>query len=735
MTEWRTRARRLPGRNTLRCRSRAAMVINWMAWLRSSAGVLLLAAALLAAPAAPGQKFGGRQLVDAKLLADTTAVVPGQPFTAGLFLKMAPGWHTYWQFPGDAGIPTELKWDLPPGWKTGPIQWPIPLKLSEPGDIQIYGYHDEVLLMMQLTPPSKIESASVKLDGEANWLVCEKICIPGSAKVQLDLPVGAQSTPANAELFTKFRDRLPKPLPPSAGSALKWSRQANELRLTIADKSLARESSVDFFPLPDASTLIGHPRREQSHDGSIAFIIPIESANQSVQSLDGLIVSGDHAFSLGKNNVVGVTATTAAKIAAPAESPTGLLKLLLFGFIGGFILNLMPCVLPVISLKIFGFIQHAGDSRARIFGNGLAFAIGIFAWFIGLAALMIALKSAGREITWAFQFTNPYFVVAMSAVVLVFALNLFGVFEITLPAAATTGLVGWSAREGYAGSFFQGVFATVLATPCTAPYLGTALGFAFAQSAAIIVLMFLAIAAGMSAPYLLLSAQPAWLRFVPRPGPWMVRVKQFMGFLLLATLLCLLWVIGVARGIDAAIWVSAFLLALSIACWMLGSFSTPVVPRRQRSFVVVLVLLLVLGSGFYFIGQKFTATKIAVSGLTKGDWIAFSPERLQSELAAGRTVFIDFTAAWCITCLVNERVALETAAVHHAFEQAGVVKLKGDWTNRDPEITSSLKELGRAGVPLYLFWAPGAERPKILPQVLTESLILSELSSIQQAKR
>ena len=217
----------LPGRIALRCRFRAAMVINWMAWLRSSAGVLLLAAALLAAPAARGQKFGGRQLVEAKLLADTTTVVPGQPFTAGLFLKMAPGWHTYWQFPGDAGIPTELKWDLPPGWKTGPIQWPIPLKLSEPGDIQIYGYHDEVLLMMQLTPPSKIESASVKLAGEANWLVCEKICIPGSAKVQLDLPVGAQSTPANAELFTKFRDRLPKPLPPGAGSALHWSRQAN----------------------------------------------------------------------------------------------------------------------------------------------------------------------------------------------------------------------------------------------------------------------------------------------------------------------------------------------------------------------------------------------------------------------------------------------------------------------------------------------------------------------------
>ena len=705
------------------------MVINWMVSLRSFASVLLLAVLLpAAAPALRGQTFQGRQLVEAKLLADITSVTPGEPFTAGLLLKMAPGWHTYWQFPGDAGIPTEIKWNLPQGWKTGPIQWPIPLKLSEPGDIQIYGYHDEVLLMVPITPPPKIAGNTVKLSAAADWLVCEKICIPGNANVQLDLPVGAQSVPANADVFTKFRGLLPRSLPPSAGTALRWSRQSNEFRLTIADKSLARDSSVDFFPLPDASTLIGHPRREQTPDGSIVFVIPFESADQGVQSLDGLIVSGDHAFSLGKN--VSALATSATNIAAPGESPNSLLKLLFFGFIGGFILNLMPCVLPVISLKIFGFIQHSGDSRTRIFGNGLAFTIGIFAWFIGLAVLMIALKSAGREITWAFQFTNPYFVVAMSAVLLVFALNLFGVFEITLPAAAATGLLGWSSREGYAGSFFQGVFATVLATPCTAPYLGTALGFAFTQSAAIILLMFLAIAVGMSAPYLLLSAQPAWLRFVPRPGPWMVRVKQFMGFLLLATLLFLLWVIGVARGADAAIWVSAFLLALSIGCWMLGSFSTPTASRTQRSLVLVLILLLVLGSGFYFIGQKFTATKTAATNLTKGDWIAFSPERLQSELAAGRTVFVDFTAAWCITCKFNEAAVLESATVKSAFERYGVVKMKADWTNANPVITKTLKQFGRVGVPLYVLYpAATPNQPVVLPELLTQALVLDHLQS------
>ena len=687
--------------------------------LRYRSLALSLSALLLCPLAAHSQKYQGRELVEARLLADVAAVAPGQPFTAGLLLEMVPGWHTYWQFPGDAGIPTEINWQLPPGWKAGPIQWPVPLKLDEPGDIQIYGYHDEVLLLVSLTPPLKIAGASVHLAAQADWLVCEKICIPGGAKVQLDLPVRAPAIPANTELFAKYQERLPRPLPGSGGAALHWDRQPNELKLTILDRSLARSSSLDFFPLPEAPTITGHPRRSQAKDGSVVFTIPVESAPPGLQSLGGLLVAEDLAFSLGKE----------ALTATPKTASDGLLKLLLFGFIGGFILNLMPCVLPVISLKIFGFIQHAGDSRGRIFGNGLAFTAGIFAWFIGLALLMVGLKSAGHEITWAFQFTNPYFVVAMSAVVLVFALNLFGVFEITLPAAATTGLLGWSAREGYAGSFFQGVFATVLATPCTAPYLGTALGFAFAQSAGIILLMFVAIAAGMSAPYLLLSAQPAWLRFVPRPGPWMVRVKQFMGFLLLATLLFLLWVIGVARGIDAAIWVSAFLLALSIGCWLFGSFSTPAASGKQRGIVLGLVLVLVLSSGLYCIGQKFRASKIASSLTTEG-WIPFSPERVQNELAQGHSVFVDFTAAWCITCKFNEASVLESAAVKSAFARYGIVKMKADWTNADPVVTKTLKQFDRVGVPLYVLYpATAPNQPIVLPELLTQALVLNHLQS------
>ncbi len=699
------------------------MVINRVNSLRRFA-FIFLTALLLFPVVAPAQKFNGRELVQASLLADTSAIVPGKPFTAGLLLKMVPGWHTYWQYPGDAGIPTELKWNLPSDWKVGPIQWPIPLKLSEPGDIQIYGYHDEVLLMLQLTPPATIAEKSVHLAADADWLVCEKVCIPGSGKVQLDLPVAGSAAPANQEIFSKFRAQLPKALPNESGEALRWSRIPKEFRLTIADKNLAQNPTLDFFPLPESPTVIGHPKRETAADGSVAFVIAIETADAKLQSLDGLLVFDHQAWSLGAKPVI-------AALAKPAEAPAGgLLKFLLFGFIGGFILNLMPCVLPVISLKIFGFIQHAGDSRGKIFGNGLAFTAGIFTWFLALALLMIGLKAAGHQATWAFQFTNPLFVVAMSAVVLVFALNLFGVFEITLPASATTGMLGWSAREGYAGSFFQGVFATVLATPCTAPFLGSALGFAFAASAGVILLMFVAIAAGMSAPYLLLTAQPAWLKFLPRPGAWMVAVKQFMGFLLIATLLFLLWVLGAERGPEAMIWTGAFLLALSVACWMKGAFLLPGASAIRRSVVLVLMLLLVLGSGWYFIGEKFHATQTAGPSLTKSDWIAFSPERLQSELAQGHTVFLDFTAAWCITCKFNEASVLETAAVRDAFQRAGVVKMKADWTNADPVITKTLQQFGRVGVPLYVLYPAGnAKEPIVLPELLTQALVLDHLET------
>lgn len=709
--------------------------------LPAFAAAFLLAVFAFAANS-DAQVYEGRELVKAQLLADTTAIVPGKPFTVGLLLKMVPGWHTYWKFPGDAGIPTELKWKLPTGWKVGEIQWPIPLKLSEPGDIQIYGYHDEVLLIQQITPPASISDSMVKLAADANWLVCEKICIPGGKSLQLELPIAANSAPANNELFERFRHLLPQTWPASDVATAKWSRDGSNLRLTIRSGALSKYAAPDFYPLPPPNVVIGHPGLESRRGNELAFRIPLESPDQNVSSIDGLVVfaqrpSGNDraAWSLtsGASVASGNSGTLVEKV-MQSQTRGGLLMFLFYGFIGGFILNLMPCVLPVISLKIFGFIQQAGQSRQKILRSGLAFAAGIFVWFVGLALILITLKAAGHQITWALQFTNAYFVLFMSAVVLVFALNLFGVFEISLPSAVTRGLLSAGTGEGDASSFFQGVFATILATPCTAPFLGAALGFAFTQSAPVIFAMFVAIAAGMSAPYLLLSAQPAWLRFLPTPGPWMVHVKQFMGFLLLATLLFLLYVLGAQRGLEGVIWASCFLLALSVICWMKGAFIVPTASGRARAATALAMLILLFASGFYFIGEKFRVTKIgAIQSDRVGDWRPFTPEVLQQELRLGHLVFVDFTAAWCLTCKFNEASVLESSVVREAFQRHNVTKLKADWTNGDPAITKLLQQFGRPGVPFYVLYPGSSDKPVVFPELLSKSIVLEKLETVSRS--
>jgi thiol:disulfide interchange protein len=705
------------------------MINKDMRATRRSASLLIpIVIALLAANIASAQFYQGKQLVQADAVANVTAVVPGEPFLVGVRLKMAPGWHTYWRYPGDAGIPTEIKWQLPANWRAGEIQWPIPLKLTEPGDIQIYGYHDEVLLIQQITPAKNVSGPSAEFPAKVTWLVCEKICIPGDATLGLTLPVSSTNAPANTELFARFQKQLPKS--PSANFSSSWKKDTNGLLLDVRSPDLANFPLVDFFPSPKESVAVGHPRLESRSSDGVRFRVPLDPSNRTINSLPGLVVFGKSATDPDRS----AWDISVGEQMAPAKDGSSLrefARFLLFGFIGGFILNLMPCVLPVISLKIFGFVQQAGQSRARIFRSGLAFVAGIFVWFVGLALVLVVLKSAGREITWAFQFTNPYFVLVMSAVVLVFALNLFGVFEISLPQWLNRGAAAGASAHGDLGSFFQGVFATILATPCTAPFLGTALGFAFTQSATTILLIFTAIAAGMSAPYLLLSAQPAWLRLLPKPGAWMIRVKQLMGFLLIATLLFLLSVLGAQRGVSALVWTSAFLLVLSVACWIKGAFVTPAAAVRTRLTAVALMIVLVFAGAIYFIGDKFQHAPNPGSTTLLGDgWEKFSPERLTAETQQGHPVFIDFTAEWCITCKFNEATVLETDAVRGAFSQHQIVKLKADWTNGDPAITKFLKQFGRPGVPLYVLYPGGSAQPYVFPELLTKNIVLEKLETV-----
>jgi thiol:disulfide interchange protein DsbD len=707
-------------------------MLSWRQVLTAACAVLLINSAV-------AQNYQGKELVKASLLADTSAIVPGKPFNVGLLLRMAPGWHTYWKYSGDAGLSTEIKWNLPPGWKAGDIQWPIPLKTIDPGDILTYGYQDEILLIQEITPPEKIADASIKLSAQADWLVCEKICIPGSASLVLELPISTSAEPKNTDLFARYRRLLSQKFPDSKTATTAWSRSANDFLLKVSSEQIANYQAIDFFPLPQGNTVVGHPSVESRAGNEISFKIPVESADKSLSSIPGLIVFAQHEN--GNDRAaweIGPIQAAAAKPATAIPQPSrGLATFLLFGFIGGFILNLMPCVLPVISLKIFGFIKQAGESRAKIFRSGLAFTAGIFAWFIALALLLIALKSAGRDVTWGgFQFTSAYFVLVLSVIVLVFALNLFGVFEISLPPSLSRGILATAERKDNLGSFFQGVFATVLATPCTAPFLGTAIGFAFTQSSAVILLMFVSVAAGMSAPYFLLSAQPAWMKFLPQPGAWMVHVKQFMGFLLLATLLFLIYVLGAQRGLDGAIWASCFLLIVAIACWMKGAFLLPTASVAKRAVVLLLILVLLLASGFYFIGDKFQSSKSDIAqNASGGDWQPFTPERLQNERDQGHAVFVDFTAAWCLTCKFNEKAVLENSEVRDAFQRHGVVKLKADWTNGDPVITKLLQQFGRPGVPLYVLYPGKSQEPIVFPELLTKNILLDKLQTVTVASR
>jgi len=675
---------------------------------------LALALALLLFSELPvsAQSHGGKTLVKASLLADTTAIVPGQAFQVGLLLEMEPGWHTYWKYSGDSGLPTTVDWSLPLGFNAGPIQWPVPEARVEPGDIQVYAYSGRVLLLTTITPPPDL-SGNVTLRAAASWLVCEEICVPGDANLELSLPVGKSASPSNVALFEEFRSRLPTSEPPPF--KLIWKRLGELLALQV--KGAPVGMPLVLYPLPAKDQIVGHP----------SFQAPDTLTIKAPSPFTGVLAVGEGP----SRRAWFVSDTISAISTAPGQSSTlSLWVALFYGFVGGLILNLMPCVLPVISLKIFGFIKQAEDSRRSILLHGLAFGAGIFVWFLGLAAVIIFLKSGGAEVTWAFQFQNPWFNVAIGSVVFVFALNLVGVFEFVLPGQALNAMESAGSTGGLVGSFFQGVFATLLATPCTAPFLGSALGFAFSQSPTVILAMFVAVASGMAAPYLILSASPGWLKFLPRPGAWMERLKQFMAFPLLATLVWILSILGGQRGTDGVIWFSAFLLCLAFACWLLGSFCGPLVSASKRIAILLLILITISGGGWFFLGKKF-----AQIGLISSDrivWVPFSQARVQEELAAGRSVFVDFTADWCITCKFNERAAIDTPTIRSILKEKNITAMKADWTNANSEITAILKSFGRVGVPFYLIDpASDSADPMILPEVLTESLLADALNQIR----
>ena len=685
--------------------------------------------------------------VRAELVADVAALKPGEPFWVGLRQTIRPKWHTYWKNPGESGLPTEISWTLPPGAKADPIVWPAPTLFDISGVIN-YGFKDEAMLLVRITPPADL-AGPLKLAAEANWLVCEDVCIPEEGKFELTLPSAASATPAppaTRALFEQARRAMPTESPWAARYGVS---KAGDPTLVVEAKGLKPEtiSNVYFFPAEwgpvatmakqnaviDANGIRIPLKRGDAKAAMPAtlmgtLVLTEKTADGSVKQAFDVSAKVDPAF-------VPTTASTSLAGATGAEN-LSLVQALLFALLGGLILNLMPCVFPVLAMKAAAFARLAGHDRAEMRRDGLAYTAGVLVSFAAMAAIVIVIRQAAGDVSWGFQFQSPVFSLLIAYLFFVVGLNLSGAFEIgNRLAGVGQGLVS---RGGTAGAFFTGVLAVIVATPCTAPFMAAALGFALSQPAPATVAVLLAMGLGLALPYLALSMTPALQRLMPRPGPWMDRLRQFLAFPMYASTVWMIWVLTQQTGADGVLYALGGMVLIAFAIWLLRAGSPAPAGTWIRRGVAAVSVLLALAVTIKL--QDGPATAASASGgqnagVSFEGWERFSRARMDEAVAAGKPVFVDFTAAWCITCLVNERVALETPAAKKAFEQAGVVKLKGDWTNRDTEITAVLKELGRAGVPLYLFWAPGAAKPKILPQVLTESLVLSELSSIQQAKR
>lgn len=659
--------------------------------------------------------------VRAELVASAEAVRPGETILVGLNQQIIPHWHTYWLNPGDSGLATSIAWQLPEGAAAGEILWPRPKRIPV-GPIANYGYEDEVTLLTEVAVPEGLQPGeSFPMRATVDWLVCEEICIPEQVELSLTLPVAAPGAPVGpgSPLIEQARAELPVESPWPAA----FAPGEGTLTLTLAAPELSGERLEEAYFFPAAWGAVEHaaPQPWEVADGRLLLRLKPGAAAQAAP--DGVLVLTERtpdgplarAFTIQGQSAQGGTAGI-TPLPSASESEIGLGLALLFALAGGLILNLMPCVFPVLSMKALSLISHAREAPRQVRLHGAAYTLGVLVSFALLAGLLVALKAGGAAIGWGFQFQSPLFVLLVAYVIFAVGLSQSGVFTIGERAAGIG--AGLADRRGYAGSFFTGVLATIVATPCTAPFMGAAIGFALAQPTPQLFAIFLALGLGLALPYLLLSLWPPLLRLLPRPGPWMLRFKQVMAFPLYGAAAWLVWVLAQQSGADGVAAALGGMVLIAFAAWLYDS------TRQSRSFgrhagglsaAVALVLAVALG-----VAATERATAGAPATAQAEGWEPYSAERLETLRTEGKAVFLNFTAAWCITCLVNERVALNQPEIRTAFEAAGITYLKGDWTNQDPAITAKLAEFGRSGVPLYVFYPAGSEAaPLVLPQILT----------------
>ena len=671
-------------------------------------GVLAVVFAASGAPRAGADDAAFRgEHASAELVAETTSVRPGSSVTLGVVFRVAPHWHVYWKNVGDVGSPPTAAWKLPEGVTAGPLQWPAPSRYVF-GDNGVFIYEGEVMLPVEVAVPATFAGASITLTADVDWLVCrDEECVPDAATLSLTLPVGAAPPavdPARRELFAATRARLPSALPAGKVGATRESDALFTLRLRGDGPWTDPAASVEFFPEADLLVNKAAPRVVRG-DGQTALLLPrAKRLTEPPVSLRGTVVvtrGGAHA-------AFDVDAPIGAAGREPWLQPTdlSLALALLLAFLGGIVLNLMPCVLPVLSLKVLGFVERADEAPALVRRHGFVYGAGVLASFGALAAVLLVLRAGGEGVGWGFQLQDPRFVAMLCLVMAALGASLFGAIDLGAGLARLGGSA--AVAKGYTASFLGGALATVVATPCTGPFMGPALGFALTRPAVEAVAIMLSLGVGMALPYVLLAAFPRWLRWVPRPGAWMDTLKTAMAFPLIATAIWLAWVLGQQNGVDGMLLVLGAALVLCLGLWLFGHYGAP-----HRSTAVRWLAGVGLGVGLVVVAV-LVGLRAARPPPAPLAWEAWSTERVAEATASGKTVLVDFTADWCLTCKVNESTVLASDEVRAAVERRGVVLLKADWTRRDARIAEALARFGRASVPLYVVHSPVAGREPVV---------------------
>lgn len=685
--------------------------------------------------------------VKAAIISEVESAQPGQPFWLAIQINMDKEWHAYWKNPGDSGMPMDIEWELPPGFEVKNVEWPFPQRFNL-GAMVGFGYLDTVWLLAEISPPASAAlNSEVEIGANVNWLVCsDETCLPGSSSLKTKLMIKdtpPQKLSQHAGNFEAARSKLPGKQPISA------LRKDGLIELTWNSEHSLSFTEADFFPEhPDQIDHKVPPLLTPSLDDSGNLTIVLKEAESNdAANLKGVLVlksEGKDAVAIAVEAPLQDDSSPVAYADIKSKSGTlekravgqyegGFALALVFAFIGGLILNLMPCVLPVISLKVFSFVKMAGQSRMLTLKHGIAFSAGVIISFWFLAVVMLVLQAYGQSVGWGFQLQEPVFVAFLAALLLVFGLSLFGVFEMGMSVTSLASKAQGQSAFGLLGSFCSGILATAVATPCTGPFLGSAVGFAFTLPPSLALLIFTSLGLGMASPYLVLAAYPDCMRFIPKPGPWMVKFKEIMGFFMFATVLWLLWVFGAETSSLGVILLLAAFFIISFGCWIFGSWATPVHKKRTRMIASAAALLCLCLAGSMIINTA-TSPLIAAAGNQKDDhdWQDFSAMKVADLQKKGKAVFVDFTAKWCLICQANHLV-LTTPEVSKKFAELGVVLMKADWTKNDPKITEALRKFGRNGVPLYVLYSPDSDdAPIILPQVLTPDVVLEYLDGLQK---